>query len=157
VSAVSFRRAREGDVPALALNRWRLRVADDGEPEGVSPTDFHAHCERFLREASRSESWALFVAEADGRLVANAFVQIVPKVPQPGRFDDAIGYLTNVYSDPDWRGRGVGTGLLRHVLDWARERDLELVFVWPSERSQGLYARLGFGPGQVRELVLRAE
>ena len=104
-----------------------------------------------------SHLWALWVAEIGGRLVGNAFVQIVPKVPRPGRFDDAIGYLTNVYVEPELRARGVGTGLLEHALEWARARDLELLFVWPSERSRPLYARAGFHPGEVQELVLRPE
>ena len=97
---VAFRLAREGDLPALAANRWRMRVEEDGEPLGVDPAVFRRHCEAFLGEALRSGRWALWVAEAEGRLVANAFVQVVPKVPRPGRFDDAIGYVTNVFVDP---------------------------------------------------------
>ena len=108
---VAFRLAREGDLPALAANRWRMRVEEDGEPRGVDPAVFRRHCEAFLGEALRSGRWALWVAEAEGRLVANAFVQVVPKVPRPGRFDDAIGYVTNVFVEPGQRGRGVGTEL----------------------------------------------
>jgi GNAT superfamily N-acetyltransferase len=154
---VAFRQAGEADLHALAVNRWRLRVEEDGEPAGVAPADFHRHCETFLRQAMRGGRWGLWLAEAEGRIVANACVQVVPKVPRPGRFDDAIGYLTNVYAEPAWRGRGVGTALLRHVLEWARGRDLELLVVWPSERSRTLYARAGFTAGEVQELVLRAE
>lgn len=155
---VAFRLAREDDLPALAENRWRMRVEEDGEPLGVDPAAFRRHCEAFLGEALRSGRWALWVAEAEGRLVANAFVQVVPKVPRPGRFDDAIGYVTNVFVDPAQRGRGVGAELVSHVLAWARARDLELLIVWPSERSRALYARAGFrAESEVMEQVLRPE
>jgi GNAT superfamily N-acetyltransferase len=156
-AAVSFRLAAEDDLAALAINRWRLRVEEDGEPTGVAPADFYRRCEGFLREALRSGAWAFWLAEAEGRVIANACVQVVPKLPRPGRFDDAIGYLTNVYTDPAWRGRGVGTTLLARVIEWARDRDLERLVVWPSERSRTLYARAGFGTGEVRELLLRSE
>ena len=93
---VAFRLAEAADLPALATNRWRLRTDEDGEPAGVDPAAFHRHCEAFLREALRSGHWALWVAESQRRVVANAVVQVVPKVPRLGRFDDAIGYVTNV-------------------------------------------------------------
>ena len=157
MSAVSYRLAGESDLFALAANRWSFRVEEDGEPAGIDPEAFRQHCEAFLRSALASGRWAFWVAEAGGRLVGNAFVQVVPKVPRPGRFDDAIGYLTNVYVEPELRARGVGTGLVEHALEWARARDLELLFVWPSERSRPLYGRAGFHPGEVQELVLRPE
>jgi GNAT superfamily N-acetyltransferase len=97
------------------------------------------------------------VAEAKGEVVANAFVQGVPKVPRPGRFDDALGYVTNFYVRPSHRNQGLGTVLLRRVVDWARARDLETLVVWPSRRSRSLYSRAGFAPGEVREMVLRPE
>ena len=155
---VAFRLAREADLPALATNRWRLRTEEDGEPGGVDPAAFRRHCEAFLRRALRSPHWALFVAESHGRIVANAFVQVVPKVPRPGRFDDAIGYVTNVYAEPEVRGQGAGTELLRRVVAWARERDLELLIVWPTARSRSLYARAGFrAESEIMEQVLRPE
>jgi GNAT superfamily N-acetyltransferase len=155
---VAFRFAEEADLPALAANRWRLRTEEDGEPDGVDPAAFRRHCEAFLRDALRSERWALFVAESRGRIVANACVQVVPKVPRPGRFDDAIGYVTNVYAEPEFRGRGLGAELMQRVVGWARERDLEILIVWPSERSRTLYARAGFrAESEIMEQVLRSE
>ena len=54
--------------------------------------------------------------------------------------DDALGYVTNVYTRPAYRGRGIGTRLMSHVLQWAREHDLESLIVWPSETSVRFYA-----------------
>ena len=33
---------------------------------------------------------------------------------------------------------------MTHVLQWAREQDLESLIVWPSETSVGFYERAGF-------------
>jgi GNAT superfamily N-acetyltransferase len=153
-----FRLAQEADLPTLAANRWRLRTEEEGAPAGVDQDAFLRHCEGFLRAALDDGRWALWVAEDEGRIVANAFVQVVAKVPRPGRFDDAIGYLTNVYVEPGERGRGLGAELLRRVVAWARDRDLELLIVWPSEHSRTLYAREGFrAQSEIMEQVLRPE
>jgi hypothetical protein len=33
---------------------------------------------------------------------------------------------------------------MTHVLQWAKEQELESLIVWPSEASVGFYARAGF-------------
>jgi len=55
-----------------------------------------------------------------------------------------IDRVTNVYTRPDYRGQGVGTHVMTHVLQWANEQELESLIVWPSEASVGFYARAGF-------------
>jgi GNAT superfamily N-acetyltransferase len=77
-------------------------------------------------------------------------------VPKPNKLDDALGYVTNVYTRPDYRGQGIGTQLMTHVLIWAREHDLESLIVWPSETSVGFYERAGFqGSPDMLEYAVR--
>ena len=60
--------------------------------------------------------------------------------------------------EPEQRGQGVGTERMQQVVAWARERDLELLIVWPSERSRTLYARAGFrAESEIMEQVFRSE
>jgi GNAT superfamily N-acetyltransferase len=77
------------------------------------------------------------------RLVGNIYVEQVVKVPRPGRFHARYGYVTNVYVDPETRGHGVGTALLRQVIAWAREQQMEFLIVWPAEDSKGFYRSCG--------------
>lgn len=75
---------------------------------------------------------------------------------QPNRLDDALGYVTNVYTRPVYHGHGIGTQLMAHVLQWAREHDLESLIVWPSEASVGFYTRAGFrGSPDMLEYAVR--
>ncbi|MEO7399084.1 MAG: GNAT family N-acetyltransferase, partial [Ilumatobacteraceae bacterium] len=63
------------------------------------------------------------------------------------------GYMTNVYTAPDCRGQGIGSELLAQVTSWAHDNDLEMIIVWPSDRSVPFYARKGFAPSlEVNEL-----
>ena len=49
-----------------------------------------------------------------------------------------------MYAVPEARNSGIGSALLRHVTGWARERNLELLLLWPSDRSVPFYERAGF-------------
>jgi GNAT superfamily N-acetyltransferase len=60
-----------------------------------------------------------------------------------GRLDGSWGYLTNCYVLPPYRKEGVGSGLLDAVKGWAEAQRLELLVVWPSERSYPFYERSG--------------
>ena len=151
------RLAQRSDLPFLAQSRWEFRVEEDGRTE-EEESAFVGRCLRFLEDALSSGRWALWLAELDGAVVAHAFLQVVEKVPTPGRNDDALAYLTNVYTTPAHRDQGIGQALLRHVQAWAVAHDLELVVVWPSEKSRSLYERAGFRASrEIMEMILRPE
>jgi GNAT superfamily N-acetyltransferase len=57
-----------------------------------------------------------------------------------------LGFLGAVYALPEARNRGIGSRLLRSVVDWAGEEGLESLVVAPSDRSVRYYERAGFGP-----------
>lgn len=82
----------------------------------------------------------------------------MPKLPRPSAPPGAWGYVTNVYTLPEWRNRRVASELLRRVIEWARAERLELLIVWPSERSVEFYERAGFSTeNEVMELLLEQE
>ncbi|MFL5581119.1 MAG: GNAT family N-acetyltransferase [Gemmatimonadaceae bacterium] len=138
-----IRRATPTDVPNLARLRWAFR-AEAGETPASTFDVFAARYGAFVRAGVASGEWAYFLAEEDGAIVAHMAVHVVRSVPRPSRRGDQWGYLTDCYTAPEWRGRGVGAALLSRVTAWARGKDLELVLVSPSERSRAFYARAGF-------------
>ncbi|MBA3566230.1 MAG: GNAT family N-acetyltransferase [Actinobacteria bacterium] len=77
-------------------------------------------------------------------MVSHAFIGLVDKIPRPTPEQRWIGYLTNVYTRPAFRSLGLGGLVLESVKTWASEEDVELLIVWPSERSVGFYRRHGF-------------
>lgn len=154
-----IRAATIADARELARLRWDFR------PEAWSRQSFEAYVEAFVRwteDAFGSGRWTAAVAEEGGRLVGCMFLQSVAKVPDPGAIDRAWGYVTHAYVEPGHRGHGAGTRLLETLIGMARERDHELLIVWPSEEAVSLYRRAGFrsvdeahaGPGDHPPLEL---
>jgi GNAT superfamily N-acetyltransferase len=140
--SVSIRRAIPEDATALARMRW-----DDSTDHGPSAESIALFAEdfaEFVRSSLASDQWAIWVAECDGQVVAHIYVQLVKKVPRPGRFAASWAYATAVYTVPGARNKGIGSRLLRRVIDWARYQELELLLLWPSDRSVAFYERAGF-------------
>jgi GNAT superfamily N-acetyltransferase len=151
----TIRRAIPTDVIRLSRLRWDYRL-EDGEVPTTTYDAFAARYAAFVRAGLSSGEWAYFVAESEGEIVAHMAVQVVRAIPRPSRVSDQWGYLTDVYTRPAWRGRGVGTAILRYLTAWARVRDLEMLLVSPSDQSRPFYARAGFADGtELMTLALR--
>jgi GNAT superfamily N-acetyltransferase len=142
-AGVVYRTATVHDVPALSSLRVLLTFEDEGPPATVPP-GFDASFAAVVREGIESGRWVVWLAEADGLIVAHAFVGLIEKIPRPVPTPRFVGYLTNVYTRPELRSRGIGADLLTRVTEWAGDHDVELLLVWPSESSIPLYERAGF-------------
>ena len=143
VNSIRYRIATSADIPALARMRWAFR-AESGER---SIEGFDAFCDRyseFVRAGLADGTWAWWIAEDDSGLIAHMAVCVVHGVPRPSRGSDQWGYLTDCYTRPDHRARGIGSALFAQVRTWAASCDLELLLAWPSDAADSFYARGGF-------------
>lgn len=140
-----LRRAASSDGPALARVRWNFRAE-----EGETPLeDFREFLPRFLEHYWRgldAGTWAHWLVEEDGAVLAHMAVQLHDGVPRPATVRDRWGWLTDCYTVPEVRSQGHGTRLLGAIRDWAASEGLDLLLVSPSERSVPFYTRAGFGP-----------
>lgn len=150
----TLRRARPEDAPELARLRYAFRntLAEAGarEDEGA----FLVRAERWLAQRLAGPQWLAWVAlDTPGGIVGQCFLQSVEKIPNPVAEPEWIGYITNVYVKPAWRGRGIASLLLDMALAHCREHGAYSVVLWPTDESRRLYQRNGFNtPDKLMEL-----
>ena len=146
------------------LDRITERTAERLEPTPFGPVVVHSRVKRihdlnFLRADEHGDATArnsqprqqllehrrdvckavathLFAAEVDGKLVAHADLYC----------EDGVGQVENVFTLPDYRGRGLARSLVLHAVAESHAAGNELTFLvadagaWP----QRLYEKLGF-------------
>jgi GNAT superfamily N-acetyltransferase len=144
--AVVYRAATLDDVPVLAELREVFTFEDGVHPD--RRPDFGQAFATTVGNGIESGRWTVWVAELGSEIVSHVFVGLIEKIPRPTREPRWIGYVTNVYTRPEYRGKGIGAALLDQVTTWASGRDVELLFVWPSDESVGFYERAGFASGR---------
>jgi GNAT superfamily N-acetyltransferase len=140
---VTVRPAVVSDAGELARLRCDFSEEERAAGRETLP-DFVERFRDFWSAALSEGRWHAWVAECGGRLVGNVWLQQIPKVPRPSQPAIDYGYVTNVYVEAEFRSRGVGGELMRALIRHAREQQLELLIVWPSEESVEFYGRLGF-------------
>jgi L-amino acid N-acyltransferase YncA len=142
---VTFARAGEGDLAQLAALRYRWRVEEAGE-RGEGEGRFEAQFREWF--GAHRATHAGYLAALDGEAIGCAWLCTIDRVPGPEKFVRRAGILQSVYVVPTQRHRGVGEGLLRRMIDDAKQGGLDYLMVHPSAASFGFYRRLGFSESQ---------
>jgi len=135
--SISLRHAALADVPAIAGLVTQL-----GYPTAA------AIMEPRLKRMLALSHHAIVVAECSGEVVGVAGACVDHGVEL-----DAYGRITALAVDEKWRGRGVGTLLVRHVEGWCRERGADRVTLTSGHHrpeSHKFYEAIGYEATGVR-------
>jgi GNAT superfamily N-acetyltransferase len=52
--------------------------------------------------------------------------------------------IQNVFTEPDWRRRGLAALLIKRIIDWTRQEGIDSLMLHASDKGRALYERLGF-------------
>lgn len=144
----SLRSGTAGDAAQLATLRWESRSDDERAREPAAA--FEARFTAWLVDALASSEWRVAVAADGTRLVGCMYLRRVDTVPVPGLERRAWGYVTHAYVIASRRNRGIGHGLLAHLIAEASAMELVELHVWPSQGAISLYTRAGFRSPEVQ-------
>jgi GNAT superfamily N-acetyltransferase len=70
-----------------------------------------------------------------------------PQQSVDGKFDIVSGrqaIIQNVYTEPEWRRRGLGTLLMKEIIAWSQKTGIESLVLHASDEGRQLYEKLGF-------------
>jgi len=83
--------------------------------------------------------------------VSGAGVQLRRVLPHPAGEPPEItiaegrhAIIINVFTEPEWRRRGLAALLLRQIIAWARTERLDRLVLHASDEGRSVYERLGF-------------
>ncbi|MBY7144840.1 GNAT family N-acetyltransferase [Virgibacillus sp. NKC19-3] len=144
---MEFRLATLSDIDQLIKMRWDFTLEDADYGSLVKEEDYEAfrgECYHFLSKAIQSNDWFIWVAVHHGKIVSHIYIELIQKVPRPGRVTYPFAFMTNVYTIPEVRGKGIGGQLIAKVNEWSKEQKNEFIIVWPSETSIDFYKRNGY-------------
>ncbi|AOP51273.1 GNAT family N-acetyltransferase [Streptomyces lydicus] len=137
------RQACAADAPVLARLRWAFKQ-EDHEGDLSTPVRSVKQAEQWIRERLDSGRWLAWVVENGEEICGHVFLHLVERVPEPYEDATPIGYVTNFYVVPEYRNRGFGGALLAELKTRAQNTGMDVLIVWPSDRSVPLYRRAGF-------------
>ena len=141
---VKIRRATLRDLDVLVHQRHGMWV-----DMGVGNNEQVERQDRVYRRWARSrlKTGALlgWVAEiSGGTVVAGATMWLRPTVPRPGMKLLTQPYLLSMYTEPEWRGRGLATRIVDEAAEWVRKNGYRELLLHGSRMGRRIYLRRGF-------------
>jgi GNAT superfamily N-acetyltransferase len=88
-------------------------------------------------------------ADDGGAVIGGAGVHIKPQLPRISH-DGArvvttpVPLAVNVYTEPEWRGRGIARALMNVLMKWAAGQGTDRLVLHASDAGRPLYLTLGF-------------
>ena len=149
---LSIRHVTESDAPRL--REYAIRLFSEDLPGIFRRPDPTLEDEvALIRDSLAQDNGTLLIAEAQGSIVG--LVRLIGE-----RLAEEAHTATFAISvDREWRGRGVGTALMRAILDWGATHGITRVqgFVWATNpRALEFYEGLGFQrEGLCRRAIIR--
>jgi GNAT superfamily N-acetyltransferase len=116
-----------------------LREIDDSEMEAAAEAN-----RRYFREKLPDGEFMVFLAEAEREIVATSGLAFWERPPTSGG-PGIDGYVMNMYTVPEWRGRGIASALLERLVHCAQEAGARRVFLRAvSPEGRRISQQLGF-------------
>ena len=148
-----IRRATVGDASVVARHRARM-FQDMGEIPAAMFDDFVAASRAWTERALASGEyigWFAIPKNEPDVIVAGAGVQLRQVPPHPlrpakeGAFANGRhAIILNVFTEPEWRRRGVAVLLMNEIVRWAQEEKLDQLVLHASPQARSLYDKMGF-------------
>lgn len=126
------------------MSLLELFAASEVSP-AVQPLE---RAESVWRETLERQGVYVFVSDEGARVVATCMLVTAPNLLRLGR---SHGFLENVVTHPDFRGRGHGSAVVKAALEQAWTADCHHVLMQcgrADHRVHLFYERLGFVPGR---------
>jgi GNAT superfamily N-acetyltransferase len=124
-----------------------LKAGADGGELGAAMRDY-------LARKMPSGEFLAWVAESGGAIVATSGVTLFERPPNGANIAGLEAYLSNMYTLPAWRGKGLGTALVATVVAHLKATRVRRIWLHATEQGRPVYARAGFVPSETdMELV----
>lgn len=139
---IRCRRATVSDVEALAELRWQMST--EHQEGNVSREEYiAAYCET-VRDPLAQGTHLGWLAEADGKPVACAMLIWWLMPPNVEELHRRRGYVSSVYTHPEYRRLGLARTLMEMLVASARDLHVSKVLLSASSMGRPLYLSMGF-------------
>ena len=132
------------DIPELVRLRILYMIDDfgsitDKERESME-TQLPGYFEREL-----GKKLIAFVARAEGRLVAVAYLLIIEKPANPFLPNGFDSEVLSVYTEEEYRGKGICTRLMNNMIEYAGKHQICRIDLVATDEGYPIYKKIGFG------------
>jgi GNAT superfamily N-acetyltransferase len=143
MSGFRVRRATLRGLDVLVHHRRRMF---EDLPGRYSRTEHAVHDREYRRWVKRllpKGEFVGWIAETRGGApVAGGAVWLQERQPRPGEAAAKVPYLLSMYTEPEFRGRGLATRIVKEAMRWSKRGGHRFMTLHASKQGRRVYTRL---------------
>jgi ribosomal protein S18 acetylase RimI-like enzyme len=151
------RKTTEKDMELLVQLRMAYLLDQNKEETTENQKQLINNLYAYFEKAIMRNEFLAVVAEDEGKAVSTAFMSIAERPPRPGSSSNRVGTIYSVYTDPEYRRRGIATKVLQLLLQEAKENNVATVDLSATADRKPLYEKLGFTLPKYTYMKLKLE
>jgi ribosomal protein S18 acetylase RimI-like enzyme len=155
MNEIIFRAATVGDISELVKLRFMAILETDGVDQNQRTPEFEKMVREYFQEYLSNQTYFGAVAELDGRLVSNNGLILYRKPPAFKGTSGIVGYVTNVYTMPEFRNLGIASELMKLLISFAKHSGATKIHLGTTDEGRKLYEKHGFKDLAIPGLELR--
>lgn len=137
---MNFRLATLDDLEWIIDLRKQLLI-EEGQ---IVSSNIDEELKNFFEKQLTSHQYVQWLVEEVDHVIATGAIQFISFPPSYLNSTGIRGYILNMYTHPDYRGKGIAKQLLNETLKEAQSREVQHIFLISSEMGKPLYKKMGF-------------
>ena len=85
-----------------------------------------------------------FIAKDEGKIVSAAYLHIIEMPANSVLLNGLYGEVLSVYTEPNYRGQGICTKLIKNLVEYGRRIGLGRIDLSATDEGYPIYAKIGF-------------
>ena len=151
---ITIRTATLADIPEI-LRQRRAMYEDMDYRDTEKLAAMESLSAEYLKIAVADGSFRAWLASSEHQVVAGGAVVISPWPAHPYDLECRRATILNVYTDPQYRRKGIARQLMQTMIGWCKREGFANVHLHASKDGRHLYESLGFEPGNEMKLKLK--
>lgn len=151
---ITIREALPEDIPEILRQRRAMYEDMNYKDAGALDAMAKLSAEWLANHIADGSFRAWLACDADCPVAGGAVI-ITPWLAHPYDLECRRATLLNVYTNPEYRRRGIARKIMQTMIDWCKREGLARVTLHASEDGRHLYESLGFEASNEMRLKLR--
>jgi GNAT superfamily N-acetyltransferase len=149
-----IRRANPDDAGIIGWHRVRMFQDMGLIPDELFESFRRKSLDRLSKALASGDylGWLVSQRDVPQEIIAGAGIIMREVPPFPIRHKNGEimiaegrqGLIVNVFTEPEWRRRGLAKLLMKTIIAWSREQNLDGLVLHASDDGRALYEQLGF-------------
>ena len=141
--SIIFGEATKEDINELVRMRIAYMKDDFGSVSEHERQCMEAQLPDYFERKLGTELVA-FVAKDGERIVSVAYLHIIEMPANSILLNGLYGEVLSVYTEPEYRGRGLCSTLMRNLVEYGKKRGLGRIDLSATDEGYPIYAKVGF-------------